>query len=92
MADEDEDEDGEGGFDATMTQEDMEKAKRIAAKTREEKLQHDLFVLKKLNSAFEVYKDALRETKSNTDVSARCAYDYSKRFLSVSCVLRSHTA
>ncbi|KAI0780124.1 DASH complex subunit Duo1-domain-containing protein [Fomes fomentarius] len=66
VADE-EDEDGEGGFDATMTQEDMEKAKRIAAKTREEKLQHDLFVLKKLNSAFEVYKDALQETKSNTD-------------------------
>ena len=67
----DEDEDGEGIVDATMTQEDIEKARRIAAKTREEKLQHDLFVLKKLNSAFEVYKDSLRETKSNTDVSIR---------------------
>ncbi|KAI0630289.1 hypothetical protein C8Q77DRAFT_1160639 [Trametes polyzona] len=61
------DEDAEEGADGTMTQEDAEKAKRNAAKTREEKLQHDLFVLKKLNSAFEVYKDALRETKSSTD-------------------------
>lgn len=62
-------EEGEGEMDATMTQEDLEKARRIAVKTREEKLQHDLFMLKKLNSAFEVYKDALRETKSSTDVS-----------------------
>ncbi|KAI0703348.1 hypothetical protein C8T65DRAFT_258483 [Cerioporus squamosus] len=60
-------EEGAGGIDVTMTQEDLEKAKRIAVKTREEKLQHDLFMLKKLNSAFEVYKDALRETKSSTD-------------------------
>ncbi|TFK86627.1 hypothetical protein K466DRAFT_576286 [Polyporus arcularius HHB13444] len=60
-------EEGEGGIDETMTQEDLEKAKRLAVKTREEKLQHDLFMLKKLNSAFEVYKDALRETKSSTD-------------------------
>ncbi|KAI0743503.1 hypothetical protein C8Q80DRAFT_843548 [Daedaleopsis nitida] len=59
--------DGEGGLDATMTQEDMEQARRLAAKTREEKLQHDLFVLKKLNTAFETYKDALKETKSSTD-------------------------
>ncbi len=68
VADEDAEE-GEGGLDQTMTQEEMEKARKVAAKTREEKLQHDLFVLKKLNSAFEVYKDALRETKSSTDVS-----------------------
>ncbi|KAI0775653.1 hypothetical protein BD413DRAFT_602857 [Trametes elegans] len=63
----DEDGEGEDGLDATMTQEEVEKAKRLAAKTREEKLQHDLFVLKKLNSAFEIYKDALRESKSSTD-------------------------
>ncbi|RPD59928.1 hypothetical protein L227DRAFT_118234 [Lentinus tigrinus ALCF2SS1-6] len=66
LADDDAEED-EGGMDATMTQEDLEKARRLAVKTREEKLQHDLFMLKKLNSAFEVYKDALRETKSSTD-------------------------
>ncbi|OSD06799.1 hypothetical protein PYCCODRAFT_1403572 [Trametes coccinea BRFM310] len=68
VADEDaEDAEGGAGMDATMTQEDVEKARRLAAKSREEKLQHDLFVLKKLNSAFEVYKEALRETKSSTD-------------------------
>ena len=70
VADEDA-EQGEGGLDETMTQEEMEKANKAAAKTREEKLQHDLFVLKKLNAAFDVYKDALRETKSSTDVSTR---------------------
>ena len=68
LADEDAEE-GDGGLDETMTQEEIEKARKAAAKTREEKLQHDLFVLKKLNAAFEVYKDALRETKSSTDVS-----------------------
>ncbi|KAM5535589.1 hypothetical protein V8D89_010756 [Ganoderma adspersum] len=66
LADEDVEE-GDGGLDETMTQEEMEKARKAAVKTREEKLQHDLFVLKKLNAAFEVYKDALRDTKSSTD-------------------------
>ncbi|KAI0645647.1 hypothetical protein C8Q79DRAFT_910869 [Trametes meyenii] len=67
VADEDAEDDDGAHADETMTQEDLEKARRLAAKTREEKLQHDLFVLKKLNAAFEVYKDALRETKSSTD-------------------------
>ena len=66
---EDDAEEDEGGLDATLTQEELEKARRAAAKTREERLQHDLFLLKKLNSAFDVYKDALRATKSSTDVS-----------------------
>ncbi|CCM01150.1 uncharacterized protein FIBRA_03198 [Fibroporia radiculosa] len=57
----------EGVFDQTMRQEDIEKTQRTAAKSREERLQHDLFILKKLNSAFETYKDALRETKSSTE-------------------------
>ncbi|OBZ67184.1 DASH complex subunit duo1 [Grifola frondosa] len=65
IADEDDDPD-EDGLERTMTQEDVEKADKLATKTREEKLQHDLFILKKLNTAFEVYKDALRETKSST--------------------------
>ncbi|KAF9820284.1 hypothetical protein IEO21_01498 [Rhodonia placenta] len=54
-------------LDETMTQEDVEKARKLAARTREEKLQHDLFILKKLNSAFDVYKEALRETKSSAE-------------------------
>ena len=64
-------EEGEVGLDATLTQEELEKARRGAAKTREEKLQHDLFVLKKLNAAFDVYKDALKATQSSTDVSTQ---------------------
>ena len=44
---------------------------RKSARTREEKLQNDLFLLKKLNSAFSLYTDALRTTQSSTEVS-RC--------------------
>ncbi|KAL1939863.1 hypothetical protein VTO73DRAFT_9563 [Trametes versicolor] len=70
VADGDAEESEEPDMDGTMTQEHLEKARKLAAKTREEKLQHDLFTLKKLNAAFEVYKEALRETKSNTDLVA----------------------
>ena len=42
---------------------------RKAARTREEKLQNDLFLLKKLNGAFSLYTDALRATQSSTEVS-----------------------
>ena len=45
------------------------KTARKAARTREEKLQNDLFLLKKLNSAFSLYTDALRATQSSTEVS-----------------------
>ncbi|THH32500.1 hypothetical protein EUX98_g1691 [Antrodiella citrinella] len=52
------------------TPEDIESQRREAARTREERLQHDLFHLRKLNKAFEVYKEALRETKSSTECVA----------------------
>ena len=42
---------------------------RKAARAREEKLQNDLFLLKKLNGAFSLYTDALRATQSSTEVS-----------------------
>lgn len=42
---------------------------RKAARTREEKLQNDLFLLKKLNGAFSLYTDALRATQTSTEVS-----------------------
>ncbi|EMD37353.1 hypothetical protein CERSUDRAFT_123346 [Gelatoporia subvermispora B] len=67
LVEEDEPAEGDTGLDHTMTQEDVEEAKKMAARTREEKLQHDLFILKKLNAAFDVYKDALREAKSSTE-------------------------
>lgn len=57
------------GLNQTMTQEDLEARRREVAKTREEKLQNDLFVLRKLNGAFDVYKQALKDTKSSTEVS-----------------------
>lgn len=41
----------------------------IAAQSREEKLQSDLFVLRQLNGAFAVYNDALREAQGGTEVS-----------------------
>jgi len=40
---------------------------RKAARMREEKLQNDLFLLKKLNGAFSLYTDALRATQSSTE-------------------------
>lgn len=40
---------------------------RKAARSREEKLQNDLFLLKKLNSAFALYTDALLATQSSTE-------------------------
>ena len=48
--------------------EDAEIIKRAAERTREERLRHDLYVLKKLNSAFFTFNDALKETKSGTEV------------------------
>ena len=50
-------------------EEDEIRKARKAARTREEKLQNDLFLLKKLNSAFSLYTDALRTTQSSTEVS-----------------------
>ncbi|KAI0083967.1 DASH complex subunit Duo1-domain-containing protein [Irpex rosettiformis] len=53
-----------------MRPEDIEKAQRVVAKSREERLQSDLFTLKKINAAFDVYKEALRNAKSSTDCVA----------------------
>lgn len=40
----------------------------VAEKTREEKLQSDLFILRKLNASFAVLNDALQATKGATEV------------------------
>ncbi|KAG6375376.1 hypothetical protein JVT61DRAFT_2931 [Boletus reticuloceps] len=42
-------------------------ARVVAEKTREEKLQSDLFILRKLNASFAVLNDALRATKGATE-------------------------
>lgn len=54
-------------------------ATHMAARSREEKLRSDLFVLRQLNGAFAAYNDALRETQAGTEVS-RCP---GRRFVSV---------
>jgi hypothetical protein len=56
------------GDDGVEEEDEMRRARK-AARTREEKLQNDLFLLKKLNSAFSLYTDALRTTQSSTEVS-----------------------
>lgn len=48
--------------------EDDEQAERQAAKAREEKLQRDLFILRKLNSSFAAYTEVLKDTKTATEV------------------------
>ena len=45
-----------------------EQTKRQAAKVREEKLQRDLFILKKLNSSFAAFNEVLKDTQIGTEV------------------------
>ena len=47
---------------------DPEAARRSSAHAREERLKQDLFVLRKLNSAFSLYNDALGDAQSNSEV------------------------
>jgi len=56
-----EDEGFEGG-------EDAERSKRHAAKLREDKLQSDIFILKKLNASFALFNEALEDTGSANEV------------------------
>ena len=43
-------------------------SQRHSAKAREEKLQSDIFILKKLNASFELFNEALQETGSANQV------------------------
>ena len=72
-------EEGEEGEEAQGEGEDEEaeiRRARKAARTREEKLQNDLFLLKKLNGAFSLYTDALRATQSSTEVSRYSTFSH----------------
>ena len=60
---------GEGEDEGEEEEEARIRRTRKAARMREEKLQNDLFLLKKLNGAFSLYTDALRATQSSTEVS-----------------------
>lgn len=58
----------DGIADTTALPQSDEQTRRQAAKLREEKLQRDLFILKKLNSSFALFNDALKDTKTGTEV------------------------
>ncbi|KII92473.1 hypothetical protein PLICRDRAFT_695827 [Plicaturopsis crispa FD-325 SS-3] len=71
-------EDDDGAFDATIRRDDVggeaeespeevEKRARLDAQKREEKLQNDLFILRKLNSAFALYSEALQSAQSGAE-------------------------
>lgn len=62
------DEEEEAELDEQELQ-DRENARRQAEKMRDEKLQNDIFILKKLNAAFETFNGALDEAGSANHVS-----------------------
>lgn len=57
-----------GAEDEEAGEVDEEAAKRLNAKAREEKLQSDIFILKKLNASFAAFNEALDATGSVNDV------------------------
>lgn len=58
--------------DGNISIQDDEQIKKEAAKTREEKLQRDLFILRKLNSSFAAFNEVLRDTQTGTEVRIIC--------------------
>lgn len=47
---------------------DQDKIKRIASRTREEKLRSDIFILRKLNAAFAAFNEGLEDAGSANEV------------------------
>jgi hypothetical protein len=82
----------EEGTEADMTvrvgDEDADRTS-IAAQSREEKLQSDLFVLRQLNGAFAVYNDALREAQAGTEVSYSCFHRLRRVFFFLTSPLQA---
>jgi hypothetical protein len=60
--------DGDEYKDGVEQPQNDEQTKRQAAKTRDEKLQRDLFILKKLNSSFAAFNEVLKDTQTGTEV------------------------
>jgi hypothetical protein len=60
---------GPGGDDLSLSELSLaDLPKRQVAKVREEKLQRDLFILKKLNSSFAAFNEVLKDTQTGTEV------------------------
>ncbi|KAF8514138.1 hypothetical protein JB92DRAFT_2920224 [Gautieria morchelliformis] len=69
---------------------DKGKSSLSTARSREERLQHDLFVLKKLNASFSLYNDALKDTRSSTE-NVALQLDRTDRLLDQYVNLLRHT-
>ena len=78
--DHDRDNDGNNdGDDDLDTPEGQERRAQKATKAREEKLQNDMFILKKLNAAFETFHGALDEAGSANQVRTNSIYLFSHK-------------
>lgn len=68
---EDDGNDGNAAADVTVRASEDADPTQLVARSREEKLRSDLFVLRQLNGAFAAYNDALRATQSGTERVAK---------------------
>lgn len=75
---------GDGG--ELQDGEEAEKAKRHAAKLREEKLQSDIFILRKLNVSFATFKEALEDAGSANEASLSLLYRFGGMLTTYTCV------
>lgn len=55
-------------------EEDTEATRKKTQELRDEKLKSDMFILKKLNAAFELFEEALEETGSANEVCSRLPF------------------
>ena len=53
----------------------VQQSQRHSAKVREEKLQNDIFILRKLNASFELFNEALHDTDSANKVLHHLIHD-----------------
>lgn len=67
----------EEGDVGPVQEEDAEATRKKTEELRDEKLKSDLFILKKLNAAFELFEEALEETCSANEVCfEKCLSDW----------------
>ena len=52
-----------------------QQSQRLSAKAREEKLQSDIFILRKLNASFQLFNEALQDTGSANQVILHFAHN-----------------
>jgi hypothetical protein len=61
--------DEEHGVVDGATEDDEEARRSTAARTHEERLQHDIFMLRKMNATLEGFHEALKVTRKNREAS-----------------------